>query len=158
MYEIDGPYLFKQGKHAGEYLEEVVFKNPGYIIACNRYRDGRNVNRFQKHLEALLENAPTTTKKCPICGEKSVKYFLFLNHEDVNEKLCCCENPECQNDLKMNHPGDYLLPIKLKSILVGRTKGQINAILRLIKKVTGIKKVNAEDIFSIFIGEPLKKA
>lgn len=156
MNEINEPYLFQTGKHAGEYLEELIFKNPDYIISLNNYRKGKNINRLQNHLETLLENTPRYKKICPICGERTAKYFLFLNHEDINKNLVCCENYLCQTELKINHPQDYLLPIKLKTALSFRSKRLTKEALRLIKEAVGIRKINANEIFSIFIGEQIK--
>jgi len=157
MKEILGPYVMKGGRHAGKYLEELIFSNPEYIDISNRYRmPGKESNYFQKHLGLLLENTPETIVLCPICRKRRVKFFLFLNSETVMDSLICCDNPDCQQTLKSNHHNDYLLPLKLKIILSLKGKTLKMKALRLLKKVTGLPpSPKAEEVFKIFIGEPL---
>lgn len=155
--EILEPYLMQSGKHAGEYLEELIFSDPDYIDVLNRYRKpGQENNQLQKHLQTLLESTPETIILCPVCRQRRVKYFLFLNSETVMETLVCCENPDCQQTLRSNHYNDYLLPLKLNLILSLKTKTLKKKALTLLKKMVGLPaRPKAEEVFKIFIGEPL---
>ena len=157
MKEIIGPYLIQSGRYAGEYLEELVFKDPEYVATLNKYRQrGKEANKLQDHLKALLESTPETIILCPVCRQRRVKYFLFLNSETVMETLVCCENPDCQQTLRSNHYHDYLLPLKLNLILSLKTKTLKKKALTLLKKMVGLPaRPKAEEVFKIFIGEPL---
>ena len=157
MKEILGPYLMKSGKHAGEYLEELIFSDPDYVDVLSRYRKPiPGSNHLHEHLGALLESTPETIVLCPICRQRRVKYFLFLNSETVMDSLICCNNPDCQQTLKANHHNDYLLPLKLKAILSLKGKTLRKKTLRLLKGLVGLPpNPKAKDVFKIFIGEQL---
>ncbi len=154
----DGPYLMQSGRFKGHYLEELMFSNPEFIVVLESYRQpGKSENALQRHLGLLLDSMPQTKTLCPICGEKSIKYFLFLNHETVLPELCCCESDVCRRQLRLNHPNDYLLPLKFRSVTAFKTKTLRSKTLGLIKRATGLKRqASAQDVFKTFIGEPLK--
>lgn len=156
----DGPYLIQSGRFQGHYLEELMLSNPEYVFVLNSYRQaGKPENALQRHLRLLLESMPQTKVLCPICQTKSIKYFLFLNHETIMPELCCCESAACREHLRLNHPNDYLMPIKFSSMMVFKTKTLRAKSLSLIKRATGLKgRPDAEQIFKTFVGEPLKKA
>ncbi len=146
------PYFFQSGKYQGQSVEEVIFKDPAYIGILLSYRDNKNPgNALQRHLEVLLEKTPKTITKCPICGKRSVKYFLYLNNETVFKELVCCENPMCREKLQNNHPNDYLLPFKLSSLLVFKRKTLRKKVVSLFKSVLGLRgQVAPEKIYNIF--------
>lgn len=154
------PYIFQMGKYQGKTVEEIIFKDPAFISTLlNRQRDSRYGNSsLYEHLNLLMEKIPETKAKCPVCREKTVKYFLFLNSEDIYESLVCCENADCKNHLRISHPNDYLLPLKLSSLLPLKQKRIQKSFISLMKKVTGLKKMTPELIHTIFIGPTLKQA
>lgn len=153
-----GPYMLQSGRYKGRYLEDLIFNDPEYVLIMNKYRDEtKQENAIQRHLHLLMENIPKTAMMCPVCKKRSVKYFLFLNSEDILPTLTCCESAACRESLKLDHPGDYLLPIKFQSMMIFNQKRLRKGCLKLIRKATGLnKKVSPEEVFRIFIGEPLK--
>lgn len=152
------PYVFQSGKYIGKAVEEVIFRDPSFVARLLSYREqGRaGNNSLYEHLDLLMEKIPETKTKCPVCGEKSVKYFLFLNSEDIYDTLVCCENADCKSHLRVNHPNDYLLPIKLSSLLSFRQKRLRKSFIALIKKTVGLRKVDPIKIHEIFIGNQFK--
>ena len=147
------PYTFQSGKYRDKTVEEIVFKDLGYIGALLSYRDNNKSpsNALQQHLEVLMNTTPETVSKCPICHQESVKYFLYLNTETVSKDLICCDSPTCKQRLHDNHPNDYLLPLKLSSLLVFKQKTLRNKAVSLFKNILGLRgQLSSEKIYSIF--------
>ena len=154
------PYIFQSGRYKGRSVEEIIFENPNFISVLLDYRDrDKPANALQEHLDVLLDSFPKTSCMCPVCHQKTVKYFLYLNHETISRDLICCENPECQEVLHRNHPNDYLLPVKLSSLFVfNKHKTLRSKVISMFKKITGLRgKPKADQVFSIFCGRLIAK-
>lgn len=152
------PYTFRSGRYREHSVEEIVFEDPIFIAKLLDLKDKNKSpdNALYRHLGVLMDSFPKTVSKCPICHQKSVKYFLYLNNETVSENLICCDDPVCQKTLRQDHLNDYLLPMKLSSILVfNRQKTLRGKVINLFKRVTGLRgKPQADKIFAAFIGNP----
>lgn len=152
------PYTFRSGRYKEHSVEEIIFEDPIFIARLLDLKDKNKAsdNALYRHLRVLMDSFPKTVSKCPVCHQKSVKYFLYLNNETVSKDLICCDNPACQEILKRNHLNDYLLPMKLSSILVfNRQKTLRKKVINLFKRVTGLRgKPRADKIFDIFVGRP----
>lgn len=152
------PYIFQSGKYQGQSLEEVIFKDPNHIANLLYYKEVGKMTEgvLSRHLD-LLSRTPDTKLKCPVCHQKSVKYFLFLNSEDISHDLICCEDPACQSHLLVNHPNDYLLPMKLSSLVPLRQKNLRKKMVSLLKRALCLKgSLSAEQIFTAFVSHPYK--
>lgn len=152
------PYVFQSGKYKGKTVEEIIFKDPSFVAALLHYRGSNQAknNALYEHLDLLMEKIPETKMICPVCKQKTVKYFLFLNSEDIYQTLVCCENTDCKNHLRISHPNDYILPLKLSSLASFHQKRLRKSFISLLKKAIELKKIEAQKIHQIFIGDSLK--
>ncbi len=148
------PYIFQSGKYKNLSIEEVILKDPAYIGVLLRYaQSSASGNGLHKHLSCLCD-FPRIQVDCPVCHKKRVRYFLYLNTTTISRDLICCDNPECQKILKANHPNDYLLPLKLSSLMIFKGKGLSSKFISLLKNLTGLKEQSkAEEILDVFINE-----
>ena len=114
------PYIIQSGKYKGRLLEDLILEDFSTIMIWLSYQkeDEKASNGLQERLKLLSNRIPATKMQCPICREKSVKYFLLLDSQINLKKLVCCENQSCKDQLLLNHPDNYFLPIKLSSFLV----------------------------------------
>lgn len=152
------PYIFRSGKYQGQSVEEIIFKDPAHIAKLLYHKEQGTMtdSALSRHLD-FISKTPDTKLKCPICKNKSVKYFLFLNSEDISKDLICCEDPSCQSHLLINHPNDYLLPMKLSSLMSFRKKTLKKKMVSLLKKSLCLSSSpTATQIFAAFVGDPYK--
>lgn len=145
------PYAFKSGKHQGEFVESFIFKNSNYLFRV-RNRDHRLGDVLDRHLDFIFEAGSRlqTRNICSFCKERNVKFFLF----SVNlllPGLTCCENSDCQQKLKILHPGIDLISFRISSLgifkkITARRKAEI-----FFKKIYGLPRIiTANIVFSIF--------
>lgn len=159
-YNCYQPYVFQSGKYQGRSVEEIIFTDPIYIgILLSYKKDGKTAsNALQEHLEILTNTIPETVAKCPVCGKRSVKYFLYLNNETISKDLICCDDVQCKERLQGNHPNDYLLPLKFSSLLVFKRKTLRKKVITLFKNVFGLRgPITPEKVYTLFFGTaPIK--
>lgn len=147
------PYIFQSGRYKGRSVEEIIFEDPNFICTLLEYRDrNKPANALQEHMDVLLDSFPQTECLCPVCHQRAVKYFLYLNHETISSNLVCCEDSDCQTVLHQNHPNDYLLPVKLSSLFVFNKHKTLRCkVISMFKKITGLRgKPKADQVFNIF--------
>jgi hypothetical protein len=158
MANHEVPYVFQSGKYKGQTVEEIIFRDPSFIAKLLSYRKNDRVgnNSLYEHLDLMMGKFPETKMWCPVCKQRKIKYFLFLNSEDIYQTLVCCDNIDCKDHLRINHPNDYVLPLKLSSLLSFPQTRLRKSFISLLKKAIALKKIEPEKINAIFIGDGLK--
>lgn len=148
------PFIFQSGRYKNLSVEEVILKDPAHIgVLLRRMQSDASGNKLHKHLSCLCD-FPRIQVDCPVCHKKQVRYFLYLNTVTISKDLVCCDNPDCQKVLQANHPNDYLLPLKLSSLMVFKGKGLSSKFISLLKNLTGLKgQPKPEEILDVFINE-----
>ena len=111
------PYVFKSGKHQGQNLESLMFKNYSFVaflLSQVNKNDVANPNEMHRHLTWLIsagENRQTILT-CPFCQEKKATHFL-ANYA-LDSRLVCCDDPACRGRLKQWN--GQILPFKFSSL------------------------------------------
>ncbi len=103
-------YRFKSGKNEGKTLEWLAFTDYGRLLylynkATEKVLPTRKKNVYEQELTniiALCEKPFVSSKICPICNKKTVKYLSiryssFQSTPSINASYCCCEDLDCKN-------------------------------------------------------------
>lgn len=138
LYIPTEPYIIQSGKREGKSLEGLMFADYEYLawqlgmlnqnIGWGYSRNKKN--NFHLHLEWLLKQGETrqSPKLCPVCRKNTIKFFSKLDGSgggfSIGDDYTCCEDKECQNEIKAMAFEKFtdILPLKF-SVLKGFSKG-----------------------------------
>jgi len=144
------PYFFEKSKRfPGQSLEELVFTKSAsfFSLADQPHHEGDSMHA---HIEFMLSAGDVMETKmlCPYCRQDNVKFFLFLNHSLITEKLACCDNPRCKHEIKLGHGDDSLIAIKIRNLRRFKKKGNRQQAEKLFRHALGLRPSDsAEKIF-----------
>lgn len=154
-----GPYFFKNSsRFPGQALESFILKDSEVFFSFLK-RIHREKDSLNDHLEFLLKasNYWETKFICPICREKPVKYFIFLNFNYLSSDLTCCDSEYCKHELRSGRENSSFRKINLKGFASFKSDKNRKQAEVLLRKVLGLKKdLSAEEVFS-FIKEGYDK-
>jgi len=148
------PYVLKSKKHEGKILEDLFFREFGFIHWLMG-RSGRLYVELWQHLNYLLEISKNLKPKmlCPVCKKKTVKYFYLLPKGKVGERYTCCDSPACQYAVKNRYLIKQELEVSFESINKLPRKDSMDAAGLLMKKVYGLPRCFKSDTtFNLFKG------
>lgn len=151
-FVYEHPYVLKSKKHDGKILEDLFFREFGFINWLLG-RSGRLDVGLWRHLNFLLEIAKNLKPKmmCPVCKKKPVKYFYLLPKGKIGERYTCCDSPACIYEIKNHYLVQQELAVGFDSVNKLPRKDAMDAAGLLMKKIYGLPRCFGPDTtFSLF--------
>jgi len=159
-YAPEGPYVFRNGDHKDQTTEELLLKDPEYLICLYKRikrnsRPGSKKNLLEKHLDWLFSKIEEIKPLalCPYCQEKNIKFMAEVGPARDSSFLpgiTCCKDEECKKRLLRNFPSADL--IKLSFFSLSNFRGQRrDDFKKILKKMFCLpERLNKKTIFQYF--------
>ena len=161
-YSPSAPYVFKTGKHKGQTLEVLMFKDYAFLVWLLRKLDKDNKHKKTKknmlhlHLEWLLKRGEDRIAKmlCPQCSEEPVVYFSVIRTGSdclISHIYTSCEKEECIEKLYSMSLGNvvYLYPFRF-SVMMEFSSRNREQVTKLFKTVFDISRLTPQIAFDFF--------
>jgi len=151
-FVYEKPYVFKTGKHKGQLLEDLFFKELSFIIYLNSKKGSFSFHLWE-HLAFLLANSKKLEVKkiCPICQTNKVKFFYLLPKSVMAEKYTCCDNPTCRTAMRSRYHIEREFRIDFESLVNLPRKGLMDHAGRLFKVIYGLpRELKSDTTFNFF--------
>jgi len=148
----ENPYVFKTGSHQGQTMEDLFFKEAGFITWLKN-KSGTLPYQLWQHLVYLIEASRLLEVKmiCPVCKQNKVKYFFLLPKNVVSERYTCCDNPTCRQAIRSRYQIEREFLIKFEALEQLPRKELKDKAGRLFKKVFGLpRKLQKNATFELF--------
>ena len=152
MEKYEKPYVFKTGKHQGQTLEDLFFKEFSFVVYLNKKKGTFSFSLWE-HLVFLFATSKNLEVKkiCPICQTNKVKYFYLLPKNLIAEKYTCCDNPNCRTAMRSRYHIEREFRIDFESLVNLPRKSLMDHAGRLFKVIYGLpRELKKETTFNLF--------
>ncbi len=161
-YQPDGPYVIQSGKHAGQVLELLMFRDYPFLSFMLKRLKGhfwKKKNKFHLHLEWLMQGGENRQPKmiCPQCKKQTVEYFsIIYGHSggfSISPLYTCCGQEKCKEQLRAMALGkpQRLMPFRSSTIKRFSTIAGRKEVVGLYKRVFGLpERLTRQVAFEFF--------
>jgi hypothetical protein len=155
------PYVFQSGKHVGQCLEILMFKDYSFLNwQLGKIREsykGNEKNKLHEHLEWLLTQGGNRSVSmiCPHCNQRPIKWISVSGNNygySMDLYYTCCDSEECRDQLRAwSDDRNTFLEIKFSQILRFNHKQDQKQFAELLRAIFSTpKRLTREWSFEFF--------
>lgn len=136
------PYVFQTGRYEGKSLEWAFLNDPMYVSRAIRnafYKRRNPKNQVTNYLQLAVERLQykvcklKVEKMCPICKKEKVQMFLSPDLGKIDDKLICCRNDACRQELMLKRPGSFYAINDFLLVIAYMNKKEANRVIEIFK-------------------------